>query len=292
MLSLCVGCVVVNCIDLKERPKRFFPNFNGRMFVDDEEEGHQPVVDPSRLGSDQEMVLARAISDHLDLIEASISNSNMGDEPGMAGNGDIWSASIQSTLATVQSMLKELSDDFSCKTKLTHRFNAAERSHQARCPPSRCPPSLNFRRINSEICPYEEPSGSSVTLARRTTIDALTPNDEENKYSFMSCDCSIDRSDKTCESQSSMTCDIVPELDESLIKVPSQIDVVEDNNGTTAFTSMYNWGSGSFGSLWHHKSEPVEILRPECSLVSYKNRRSLTCVSINENHSAAVTCTG
>ncbi len=172
------------------------------------------------------------------------------------------------------------------RVKLNLR-DAAERNHQARCPPS-----LNFRRINSEMCPYNEPSGSSVTLARRTTIDAFTPNDEENRYSLTSGDCSIERSDGTCESQLSLTSDTVSELDDSLVNAPSQIDVTEDKNGSTAFTTMYNWGCGSFGSLWHHKSEPVEILRPECSLVSYKNPKCLTCVSINENHSAAVTCTG
>ncbi len=258
------------------------------MYVGDEEGQHTPVVDPLRPGSDEEMVLAKAISDHLGLIEASTSSSNVGNEHGMAGNGDIRSASIQSALMTVHSMLKELSDDFSGKTELTCRFNAAERSHQARCPSP-----LNFRRIHSEVCPHQEPSGSSVTLARRTTIDALT-SDEETKYSNMNAYCSIDRSDKTCESQSSTTSDVISELDESLVKVPSQMDDDVEDNTTTEFTSMYNWGTGSYGSLWHHKSEsePVEILRPEYSLVSDKNPRSLTCVSINENHSAAVTCTG
>ncbi len=274
-------------LNQKERPKVFFSNFIGRVFVGDEEDSCQPIIDPSHVGSGQDIVFARAISDHLDLIEASISNSNMGNEPGMAGNGHIRSASIQSALATVQSMLKELPDDFSCKAEFTQRFDAAEQNHQARCPPS-----LNFRRINSEMCPYNEPSGSSVTLARRTTIDAFTPNDEENRYSLTSGDCSIERSDGTCESQLSLTSDTVSELDDSLVNAPSQIDVTEDKNGSTAFTTMYNWGCGSFGSLWHHKSEPVEILRPECSLVSYKNPKCLTCVSINENHSAAVTCTG
>ncbi len=255
------------------------------LYIGDEEEGQPPVVDPLHPGSGEEMLLAKAISDHLDLIEASISsNSNVRNEYGMAGNGDIRSASIQSALMTVHSMLKELSDDFSGKAELNCRLNDAERCHQARCPSP-----VNLRRIHSEAFPNEEPSGSSMTLARRTTINALT-SEEETKYSDMNSYCSMDRSDKTCESQSSTTSEVISELDESLVKVPSQMDV--EDNTTTEFTSMYNWGTGTYGSLWHHKSEPVEVLCPEYSLVSDKKPRSLTCVSINENHSAAVTCTG
>ncbi len=244
----------------------------------------QPLVDRLQEGNDEGILLSRAISHHLDLIEASISSINVSNEHEMAGHGVIRSASVHSALMTVQCMLKQLSDDFSCKAELTRRFNDAERSHQARCPPS-----LDFKRIHSEIHPNKEPPGSSITLARRTTIDALT-NDEENKYSLIH-DCSIDRGDMTCESQSSTSAsDVTSELGESMVKTLSQTDMKDDI--TTYFTAMYNWGSGSFGSLWHHKSGPVEILHPERSQVSGKTRRRITCVSINENHSAAITCTG